>query len=76
MPRVTTKTTNFGRWLWYHVKPGGNSTNWIVYCIKMEHEYIDGEGDYWASSPSFSSSSNSLYLPIYNIYMDLPNPKD
>lgn len=52
-----------------------NSTKWIVFCIKTEHEYIHGEGDYWVSSPNVSLSSNSCYFCIYNIYMDLPNPK-
>lgn len=29
--RVTMQKTNFGSWLWYHVKPGGNSSMQIVF---------------------------------------------
>jgi len=44
-------------------------------CIKIENDYIQGEGDYWISSPNVSSSSNFSYFYIYNIYIGFLIPK-
>ena len=43
--------------------------------FEIDHRYIHGGRDSWVSYPNVSTSYNSPYFLIYNIYMDLSIPK-
>ena len=50
--------------------------NELCLCIKMDHIYIHMERETLGFHLPLSLHLLILLISIYNIYMDLPNPKD